>query len=380
MVKHEWKPYLRIGISIFILYLCIHYWSALSGVFTRLLQAATPLLIGAVLAYLLNLLMTFYERHYFPKSQKRFWKITRKPVCTAASILTLLAIVTLVVWLVLPEVISCIQLILTQLPGAIQKLITWLQERGLLSQEIASTLASIDWQSRIGQIAGLISTGITGVVNILITTVSSLASGLFTAFLSIIFAVYLLSGKEQLKRQSSRLITHYLPKKTCDHITYVASIANNCFRRYIVGQCTEALILGLLCTLGMLILRLPYAAMIGPLIAFTALVPVAGAFVGAALGAFLILMVSPAKALVFLIFVVVLQQLEGNLIYPKVVGSSIGLPAMWVLAAVTLGGGLMGIPGMLLGVPMAATLYRIVRNDMNRRARKQAAAEEPAEQ
>ena len=144
----------------------------------------------------------------------------------------------------------------------------------------------------------------------------------------------------------------------------MVGVINDCFHRYIVGQCTEAVILGVLCMLGMMIIRLPYATMIGALIGFTALIPVAGAYIGAFVGAFMILTLAPVKALIFLVFIVVLQQLEGNLIYPRVVGSSLGLPAIWVLAAVTVGGGVLGVPGMLLGVPLTAAVYRLVRNDV----------------
>ena len=147
---------------------------------------------------------------------------------------------------------------------------------------------------------------------------------------------------------------------------YILTVLNDCFHKYIVGQCTEAVILGVLCTLGMLLLRLPYATMTGTVVAFTALIPVAGAYIGAAVGAFMILTVSPMKAVIFLIFLVVLQQLEENLIYPRVVGSSMGLPAIWVLAAVTIGGGVMGIAGMLLGVPLAAAIYRLLREYVNK--------------
>ena len=143
-------------------------------------------------------------------------------------------------------------------------------------------------------------------------------------------------------------------------------ILDDCFHRYIVGQCTEAVILGALGSAGMVILRLPYALMVGALVAFTALIPVAGAYIGAAVGAIMILTVDPVKALIFLVFLVILQQLEGNLIYPKVVGSSMGLPGIWVLAAVTVGGGLAGILGMLLGVPLAAVVYRIIRDDVRK--------------
>ena len=166
--------------------------------------------------------------------------------------------------------------------------------------------------------------------------------------------------------QLHRAMLHFLPGRTCRKIEHVAKVLDHCFHRYIVGQCTEAVILGLLCTLGMSILRLPYATMISALIAFTALIPIAGAYIGAGVGAFLILMVSPIQALTFLIFIVVLQQLEGNLIYPKVVGDSIGLPGIWVLAAVTVGGGVLGIGGMLLGVPLAAAAYQLVQEDIRK--------------
>ena len=159
----------------------------------------------------------------------------------------------------------------------------------------------------------------------------------------------------------------YLSEKIWGRVEYFLDVLNDCFHRYIVGQCTEAVILGALCAVGMGLLRLPYAMMIGALVAFTALIPVAGAYIGAGVGAFMILTVDPFKALVFIVFLVILQQLEGNLIYPKVVGSSMGLPGIWVLAAVTVGGGIAGVLGMLIGVPLAATFYRILRDDVKKR-------------
>lgn len=156
----------------------------------------------------------------------------------------------------------------------------------------------------------------------------------------------------------------YLPQGLSEKLVLFARTMDHTFHSFIVGQCTEAVILGLLCTVGMLLLGLPYAPMIGALIGVTALIPVAGAYIGGGVGAFLILTVSPTKAMVFLIYLVILQQVEGNLIYPRVVGSSIGLPGMWVLAAVTIGGGLAGIPGVLLGVPLAAGCYQLLKGDV----------------
>ena len=211
-------------------------------------------------------------------------------------------------------------------------------------------------------------------MNVAVTAVTSIFSVVANIVLGLIFALYLLLDKNRLVRQIKKVSGKYIPSKIHSKVSHVLEVVNDSFRRFIVGQCTEAVILGTLCTIGMMILKLPYAAMIGALIAFTALIPIVGAFIGAGVGAFLILMESPMKALIFLIFIIVLQQLEGNLIYPKVVGSSIGLPGIWVLAAVTVGGGVMGIWGMLIGVPVAAAVYRLVREAVNKKT-----DEEPAE-
>ena len=266
-------------------------------------------------------------------------------------------------------------------PGFMNKAVGIISQWGVFSPETMTALNAIDWQSYIGKLVEMVTSGLGGVMDILITAVSSVFSGVVTAFLSIIFAIYLLASKERLSGQGKRILHRYLPDKINANIRYILRILDDCVHRYIVGQCTEAVILGLLCTLGMWIFRLPYAAMIGALVAFTALIPVAGAYIGAGVGAFMILTVDPMKALGFLIFIVVLQQLEGNLIYPRVVGSSMGLPGIWVLAAVTVGGGIMGIPGMLLGVPLAAAVYRILGEDVRQgEALETAAAQEHPDQ
>ena len=203
-------------------------------------------------------------------------------------------------------------------------------------------------------------------MDVLVSTVSSVFSGVVTALVALIFSVYLLAGKETLGSQFHRVARRYLKQSWYERLCYLLAVVDDCFHRYIVGQCIEAVILGTLCALGMMLLRLPYATMVGALVAFTALIPVAGAYIGAGVGAFMILTVDPVKAVVFLVFLVVLQQLEGNLIYPRVVGSSMGLPGIWVLAAVTVGGGIMGVAGMLIGVPLAAAAYRILRDDVTR--------------
>ena len=196
---------------------------------------------------------------------------------------------------------------------------------------------------------------------------SSVVSGTFATFIGIFFSIYFLLQKEKLSAQLDRVAGNYLPNKFYKKTTHVLSILNQCLRRYIVGQCTEAVILGVLCSLGMLIFRFPNAVMIGTLIGFTALIPFVGAYLGGAVGAIIILSHSPVKAFFFVIFLIILQTLEGNLIYPKVVGESIGLPAVWVLVAITLGGSLFGVLGMLLGVPIVATIYTLCREDLRKR-------------
>lgn len=366
-MKIEWKTCFKVGLSIFVLYLCIHYWPAASGLLLRLFSAALPLLLGCALAYVLNILMRFYEKHYFPKSQKALAAKSRRPVCLIAAILTLLAIIALVTGLLVPQLVSCVQLLLAELPSGIAYLLELIEEHHLLSDELLSNLSAIDWKTQLGKILEVVTSGIGNVMDLVLTTVTSVFSVLVTAFLAIIFSVYLLWGKERIGGQVQRLMNRYLPQTFCRKARTVFSVMDECFHSYIVGQCTEALILGLLCMLGMFLFRLPYATMIGTLVAFTALIPVAGAYIGAGVGAFMILTVSPVKALVFLIFILILQQLEGNLIYPRVVGHSIGLPGIWVLAAVTVGGGLFGIPGMLLGVPITATIWKLLKRDMARK-------------
>ena len=255
-------------------------------------------------------------------------------------------------------------MIVSGVPGVISEFTAWCEKQGILPETIADSLAQIDWKSRMTDIVKVLTAGVGSTVNVIVNTVTSVASGFVTFFMALIFSIYLLLGKEKLGGQLEKIMGRYLKKEINRKIRYVVGVINDCFHRYIVGQCTEAVILGVLCMLGMMIIRLPYATMIGALIGFTALIPVAGAYIGAFVGAFMILTVAPVKALIFLVFIVVLQQLEGNLIYPRVVGSSLGLPAIWVLAAVTVGGGVLGVPGMLLGVPLTAAVYRLVRNDV----------------
>ena len=364
----DWKTCLRMAVSIFLLYLGIHYWPNAVQLGSLFLGAATPLLIGAVIAYLINILMSFYEQRCFRNTQNGKLIPFRRPLCMIAAFATLISVVVLVFWLILPQFVECIQLcgqlIAAELPEFLETVTTWIDEVGVLPEKISATLVGIDWKGKIGQLIAALSSGLGNMMDIVLSAASSVVSVVMNVVLGLMFAIYLLLGKETILRQFGLLTNRYLKPDCNRKLKHILQTVNECFHKYIVGQCLEAVILGMLCTLGMLILRLPYAAMIGALIAFTALIPVAGAYIGGGVGAFMILTVSPVKAVIFLVFLVVLQQIEGNLIYPRVVGSSMGLPAIWVLAAVTVGGGVMGIPGMLLGVPVAAAAYRLLRESV----------------
>ena len=364
-MKLEWKTCLKVGVSVFLLYLCIQYWPNAANVLSAACSAATPLLVGCVIAYLVNILMRFYEGHYFQGKTTNVIVKSRRPVCMIAAFLTLIVILLLLINLIVPELISCVGVIISALAQTTEMIVDMLMRTNALPKDLAAALAGIDWQSKIEQLLSLLTIGAGTVVNAVINAASSMFSSLVTLLVGIIFSIYLLLGKDKLAGQFRRLMSRYLRPSWNRNILYVLHVLNDSFSRYIVGQCIEAVILGSLCALGMLVLRLPYATMVGTLIAFTALIPVAGAYIGGAVGALMVFSVAPVNALIFLVFLVILQQIEGNLIYPKVVGSSLGLPAIWVLAAVTIGGGIMGIAGMLLGVPTAAALYRLLKEDLN---------------
>lgn len=364
-MKIDWKTCLRVGVSVFAVYLCIHYWTGVSGIIKTLIGAAVPLVIGCFIAYLLNIMMSFYERHFLSKSNNKFILKSRRAICLVLTLLTLVAIIALVLALVIPQLVDCVKLLIDKAPGAIEKVLTYVEKLGIIPEDIFAMISDIDWKSRIGDILTTLTSGVGSAMNVVVSTVSSVVSGVTTAVVALIFAIYVALGKDKIVGQLDRVAKHYVSIKIYDRVKYILAVADECFHKFIVGQCTEAVILGVLCALGMFILRLPYAAMMGAVTAFTALIPIVGALLGGAIGVFLIFIESPVQALIFLAFIIILQQLEGDLIYPKVVGTSIGLPGIWVFTAATLGGGVFGILGMMISVPIAATLYRLLGSELN---------------
>ena len=381
-MRYEWKGWLRLGVTLFILYLAVHYWDFLSDLGLLALRAAFPLVVGAAIAYAVNILMSFYEQLCLPNASTPRVKQLRRFLCLILAYASLLAILFLIIRMIIPELILSVSLLIEEALPLLRRLSNLLNENVDLNQLLASsgislTDGSINWREVITDAINLLISGLGGVMGSVVSLFSALISTAFTLFVSVIFSIYLLLGKERLASQIDRALKAYLKPAWHDRLVFFLKTLNTCFHRFVVGQCTEAVILGLLCIVGMTLFRFPYASMVGTLIGFTALIPVAGAYIGAGVGAFMIFTVSPIQALLFLVFIVVLQQLEGNLIYPKVVGSSIGLPGIWVLAAVTVGGGILGIFGMLLAVPLAATFYQMLRYDVARRTPAPAPKEEP---
>ena len=368
----QWKTCLRAGVTVALVYLAIHYWGPVSAALGVLLGAAWPLLLGAGIAYVVNILMRFYETRVFRRCRRPLFLKLRRGVCMVAAYLTILVIVGLIVGLIVPELIRAVQLLLNETPALIDRLYGELMKNPEIAQYLPNAEANLgelgaDWQQLLTRVLEWLGGGWDGLMNSVVATVSGVFSGAVTLVMGFMFSFYILYGKEKLGRQVRRLMRTYLKPTWCERTFYVLNVLDDSFHRYVVGQCIEAVILGTLCMLGMLAFGFPYATMIGALVGATALIPIAGAYIGAGVGAILILTVSPVEALLFLVFIVVLQQLEGNLIYPRVVGTQLGLPALWVLVAITVGGNVMGIGGMLLAVPLTTAIYRLVRENVRKR-------------
>ena len=369
-MTREIKKYIKIGIVFAALYLAVENIEFFWSVVQNISSAVFPLVLGLIIAYIMSLILKPLEKIYFPKARNKILIKSRRPVCVLLSFLIICLVIALVLVMVVPEIIASSRLIAREIPEFYNGVYNWIAEKSAEIPEIQQwlpDLRSFDIAGAVGRVADFVISGAGGMINSAIGVVSGVFGGIANFVIAIIFAVYLLFNKERLLNQVERVFEAYIKVGNKLWFRHVAETANRSFSRFIVGQCTEAVILGLLCIIGMKIFRFPYAVMTGTVVGVTALIPIIGAFLGAIIGAFMIFTVDPMQALLFLIFLIILMQIEGNLIYPRVVGNSIGLPGMWVLAAVTIGGGLWGVTGMLFGVPAAATIYKLMRESVNGR-------------
>lgn len=372
--KNKERQFVKRALLLTVLVLMIVYFSQVMKAAKSVYGIFLPLLLGFIIAYVVNILMSFLERHYFPRSKQPWITKTRRPVCLLLSYILILLILAAVITLVLPKVVDTIRALSLVLPEYWEQIRKWIGEHQDQWSFVNEWMDgdSLSWNSMADSLRTSAPQSISGILTSSISLLSGLTSGLFDLVVGLAFSVYLLAGKEKLLAQARKLQKAFMKPSTAARLNTVLAAANESFTSFITGQCTEAVILGALCILGMLIFGFPYATSIGIFVGVTSLIPILGAYLGAAVGVLLIFQADPAKALLFIVFIIVLQQLEGNLIYPKVMGTSLGLPGLWVFAAVIIGGGLGGIVGMLFGVPAAATVYRLVRTAADDRLKKDA--------
>lgn len=339
----------------------------LAGALVWLIGVLAPFLAGSALAFVLNVPMRAIERSLFPRN-RRIAKL-RRPVALLLTLLAVIGVLVLAVCVIGPGVGDAASSLAAQIPGAIERLQVRLAmlEEYLPQAEALITELGIDWTAVSEKAMDLLKNWGSGLLSTGSGFVGGLVSGVSTFVIGLIFSFYLLLQKEKLARQGRQVIYALFPMQRADRTMEILRLANRTFSSFLSGQCLEAVILGTLFVIAMSIFRLPYALLVGVLIALTALIPIVGAFIGCGVGALLIAITDPWKALIFVVLFLVLQQVEGNLIYPHVVGSSVGLPSIWVLAAVTLGGKLFGVVGMLLFIPLCSVLYALFRDYVKKR-------------
>lgn len=350
-----------------LLYWGLNNLSVLGGLLSSILSLFSPLLIGVGIAYVMNLLLMAIERLWDKALKKapELWRVKlKRPICLTLAFLLFLGIIFAIIFILIPRLEEAGTSLVANVPTYITQIQGWWDSLAAFAADHGITLPelSMNVEDATKFITKLLTSNGDSVVNTTINITTSILGALVNVLLALVFSVYMLAQKEKLVAQGKRLLLAALPEKAGERTMHILKLTNGAFSSFVTGQVTEAFILGTLCCLGMLILRLPYALPVSVIISFTSLIPIFGAWIGAATGAFLIVFVSPVKALTFLIFLLILQQVEGNLIYPKVVGKSVGLPGLWVLAAVTVGGGAFGVLGMLLGVPVCSVIYALLQD------------------
>lgn len=365
-MKERLKANLPLVLLMTIAILVLMNFSGLVQYLGKLLVIINPLIIGLAIAYVWNILMVKFEQIYFPNSKHAWINKSRRGVCLVLALVSILVIFGLVSLLIIPQVIEAVKILGRNFPIYYNYAVDWINEHAENSFVLEEIFKEFDFKEgkEILQNVFKVLSDWTGNI---FGVVSGFFSTIFNIIIALIFAIYILTSKETLMYQGHRMMKAYMPEIKIKKIIRVLKLSHEVFTNYVIGQCTEAVIIGVLCAIGMALFGFPYATMVGSVVGLTALIPMVGAYLGAGIGAFMVLTVSPIKMIFFLIFIIILQQLENNLIYPKVVGNSVGLPGIWVLVAVTIGGGLFGVTGILLSVPVAAIVYQLLNEDIEKR-------------
>ena len=344
------------------------------GAVLTVVGTVAPVFYGIVLAYILNVFVHFFEDVAFKplrNVKSKLWKKVRRPLAVALAYLLVALVLVSIIAFIIPGLIESMGILADTVqqtvPGYVTSAMDWLNE---FAQEndltfIQDFLRNFNWSNVLSSASAVLRDFLSSLVGVTI----NVASGVFAAVMGFIFSVYMLMGKEKLLRGVKSTLLAFLPRPTAQKIGQIATLTNRMFFNFIRGQLLECVILGSLCYVGMSILQLDYALLISSVVTLGALIPILGAYIGAAVGVLILLLVHPIDALIFLIFLLILQQVEGNMIYPRVVGSSIGLPPLWTLFAVVFWGGVLGIPGILFGTPATAVIYRLLRTSVRSRLR-----------
>ncbi|MDE6956710.1 MAG: AI-2E family transporter [Lachnospiraceae bacterium] len=349
-----------------ILVICLWKYDVVLEILVFIMHVLWPFIIGGGIAFVLNVPMNFIQRHLFPEDKVEKSKTLKKlarPVSMILVLVSMIGVVVIVMFILIPQLGNTF----ANLGNSIQAFIPQVQESADKlfhdNKEIMTWINNLqfDWNKIMDVSFRFFKNGAGNVVDSTITAAKSIVSGLTTFFIAFVFSIYILLQKEKLGIQAKKVLFAFVRRGRAEAAVEVLSLTYNTFSSFLTGQCVEAIILGSMFVVSMSILKLPYALLVGIVIAFTALIPIFGAFIGCALGAFLIFMVDPMKALIFIVLFLALQQIEGNFIYPHVVGNSVGLPSIWVLAAVSIGASLMGIMGMLIFIPIVSVVYALFR-------------------
>ncbi len=324
-----------------------------------------PFVLGGAIAFVINVPMSFLEKKIFGKTKdgNKVGKKLARPISLLLTIILAVGVIALVMFGVIPQLTRTIASLMISIANFIPQMQDWIREFSHNNQDIMKLVNQVQFNpdQAIKWGISILGSGAGNMMNTTMSAVGSIVSGFATFFIAFSFACYILFQKEKLYVQIRKVFFAFIPKQKAEAFLKICSLTYRTFANFLTGQCVEAVILGSMFVVTLSILKMPYALLIGTLIAFTALIPIFGAFIGCAVGCFLIFMVSPKQAILFIIVFLILQQIEGNLIYPHVVGGSVGLPSIWVLAAVTIGGNLMGIVGMLIFIPLVSVLYTIFR-------------------
>lgn len=371
-INEKTKEILIIVTYAIVLIFALFNLNTLFNIISYIFKLIMPFIIGIAIAFILNILLKILETKLYPKIFKKKTKRTEKlkrPICLISVMVVIVALMSFIIKLIIPELINTVEIFSENLPKYTEIIEDYLVEKEFDPDDIKMVTDTLNEVQK--KATSFVMSNTDEIAERIFDMATKIIGYIINGIVALVFALYILAQKEKFVRQVKKVMRAYLDKGIIEKIETVVGIINKAFYNFATGQFTEALIIGFLCFIGMIILGIPYAPTISVLIAFTALIPMFGAFIGTIIGAFLIMMIDPIKALIFVIFVIILQQFEGNLIYPKVVGKSVGLPGVWVLVSVTIGASIAGVVGMIISVPLCAILYGVFVNITNERLKKQ---------